>query len=41
MGASSWLTLVSVAGRPSWVAWAYDANPGLFDARLRAYPLGL
>jgi hypothetical protein len=41
MGTSSRLTVVSVAGWPSWVAWAYGANPGPFRARLRAYPLGL
>jgi hypothetical protein len=41
IGTSSWLTVVGVAGRPSWVAWASGANPGLFGAHLRADPLGL
>jgi hypothetical protein len=40
-GASSWLPVVSVAGRPSWSAGAHGANPVLFGAHLPAYPLGL
>jgi hypothetical protein len=41
MGASSWPTVVSIAGRPSCVAWGCAANPVLFGAHLRAYSLGL
>ena len=41
MGTSSWLTVVSVAGRPSCAAEACAANSVLFGAHLRAYPLGL
>jgi hypothetical protein len=41
MGASSWLTVVSGAGSPSCVARACPANPALFNAHFRSYPLGL
>jgi hypothetical protein len=38
---SSMLAVVSVAGRPSCVAWAHAANPVRFGAHLRPFPLGL
>jgi hypothetical protein len=40
IGTSSWLAVISVVRRPRWLAVAHDANPVLFGAHLRAYPLG-